>query len=296
MVAVFQSVSIATIIRGRQDHFDHLVAGLAAQRYAPDELVVAHMQPDPPQLKRTLPFPVRFCRVEGEELPLAAARNAAAMEACGDILAFLDVDCIADPEFVRRAAETVSLNAQAVFLPEVRYLPAHRSGWLTVSGAPDYDALRRHGKRHPAKPAIAAIDSEPIADYGELWGLAFIMKRSAWFAAGGMDEEFIGYGAEETDFGQRLRSAGIGLQWLGGTLAFHQHHAVHKPPLQHFDSILRNAALFRNKWGEWCMDYWLDAFEKAGYIARSGDRIECLRRPSAAEIADARQPAEVRFS
>lgn len=91
-------------------------------------------------------------------------------------------------------------------------------------------------------------------------------------------------------------SGGIGLQWLGGTLAFHQHHAVHKPPLQHFDSILRNAALFRNKWGEWCMDYWLDAFEKAGYIARSGDRIECLRRPSAAEIAEARQPAEVRFS
>ncbi|MAC12571.1 MAG: sugar transferase [Sphingorhabdus sp.] len=296
MVGVFQSVSAATIIRGRQDHFDHLIAGLAAQRVAPDELVVAHMQPEPPALNRSLSFPVRFCKVEGDELPLAAARNAAAMKASGDILAFLDVDCIADPDFVRRAAETTSLAFNGVFLPEVRYLPAHRSGWLKKSGLPDYEKLCELGQRHPAKPALAGIDSAPIADHGELWGLAFIMKRSAWFAAGGMDDAYFGYGAEETDFGQRLRAAGVDLYWLGGTVAFHQHHAVHKPPLQHFESILRNAALFRDRWGEWCMDYWLEAFENAGYIERTGDRIECLRKPSDAEIAAARQPDDVRFS
>ena len=296
MVGSYRSVSAATIVRGRQDHFDHLIAGLAAQRFVPDELVVAYMQPSPPELTRKLPFPVRFVHVGGDDMPLAAARNAAANASSGDILAFLDVDCIADPQFILRASETASLASDAVFLPEVRYLPAHADGWLDSEGRPDYDRLHRLGERHPAKPPVADIDSAPIDNHGELWGLAFILKRSAWFAAGGMDEDYVGYGAEETDFGQRLRIAGIKLHWLGGTVAFHQHHSVHKPPLQHFDTILRNAALFREKWGAWCMDYWLEAFEQSGYIERSGDRIECLKRPTDADISAARQPADVRFS
>ena len=292
-----QSVSALTIIRGRQDHFDHLVAGLGAQVQPPDELIVAFMQEDAPAITREVPFPVHFVHVPGGPLPLASARNQAAERASGNILAFLDVDCIPDREYVRCVNAAVETEPDGIFLPEVRYLPASDNGWMDHrSGEPDYPRLTRNAVRHPAKPEVYDRSIIAIDDYGELWGLAFALRRETWRKAGGMDENYIGYGAEETDFGQRLKSVEAPMFWLGGTLCFHQHHSVHKPPLQHFTSIIRNARLYRARWGEWCMTYWLDDFEKRGLIARRHDTIEVIRTPTPAEIEQTEQGPDVRFS
>ena len=229
-------------------------------------------------------------------MPLAAARNRAAELAEGDVLAFLDVDCIPDTEFVRRAAEADVHDEKGVFLPEVRYLPGNAAGWLTPEKLPDYDLLTGTGVRHPSKRPLDETSFDQIADFGELWGLAFIMSVRTWKTAGGMDEEYIGYGAEETDLAQRLKHAGARMYWLGGTICFHQHHHVHKPPLQHFDSIIRNARLYRSRWGEWCMQYWLSDFERRGLVKRSENRLEVVRQPTASEIAETRQGADVLFS
>lgn len=295
-MSTYRSVSVLTLVRGRQQHLDHLIAGLEAQTFPPDELVVAYMQDEPPRIETDGRFLVRCVQVPGEPLPLAAARNRAAELAEGDVLAFLDVDCIPDPEFVRRVAEAHVHDGEGVFLPEVRYLPGRGDGWLTSDGAPDYDLLVSTGVRHPSKRPLDETSVDPIADFGELWGLAFIMSSQTWAEAGGMDEDYIGYGAEETDLGQRLKRAGARMYWLGGTICFHQHHHVHKPPLQHFDTIIRNARLYRSRWGEWCMQYWLDDFERRGLVKRSETRLEIMRQPTASEIADTRQGADVLFS
>jgi GT2 family glycosyltransferase len=296
-VSNYRSLSILTLLRGRQDHFDHLLAGLSSQTRQPDEIIVAYMQDEPPTLPRKPVCPIRCIRVPGDPLPLAKARNEAAKAASGDILAFLDVDCIPDPEFVRRIDEVFEEDRSGVYLPEVRYLPACKDGWFDdASTKPDYSRLEHEALRHPAKPDVYGEAAIPIDDYGELWGLAFALSFETWRNAGGMDEAYIGYGAEETDFAERLATIEAPLFWLGGTLCFHQHHAVHKPPLQHFASIVRNAQLFRERWGKWCMDYWLDDFEKRGLIARHDDTIEVLREPSAQEVNATKQGPEVRFS
>ena len=292
----YRSVSVLTLVRGRQQHLDHLVAGLEAQAFPPDELVVAYMQDEPPRIEADRRFPVRYVRVEGDPMPLAAARNQAAKLAEGDVLAFLDVDCIPDTQFVRRAAEAHVHDENGVFLPEVRYLPGSDAGWFARDGSPDYKLLTATGVRHPSKRPLDDTSYDPIADFGELWGLAFVMSAETWRSAGGMDEDYIGYGAEETDLGQRLKRAGARTYWLGGTICFHQHHHVHKPPLQHFDSIIRNARLYRSRWGEWCMRYWLDDFERRGLVKRSDERLDIIRQPTAKEIAETRQGAEVLFS
>ena len=292
-----RTVTVATLVRGRQVHLDHLVAGLLAQTSAPDELVIAYMQEQPPQVASPLPFSVSCVQIPGDVLPLASARNSAAYAATGDILAFLDVDCIADRNFIRRAREAIQNAEDGVYMPEIRYLPAMSHGWLDeAQSRPDYALLEGAGVRHPAKPSLAEVATKRVEDYGELWGLAFILLRQNWFAAGGMDEDYVGYGAEETDFGQRLRVAGLPLCWLGGTICYHQHHAVHNPPLQHFDSIVENARRFHDRWGDWCMTYWLDEFEKRGYLLRNGDVIDVLSRPNEAEILATRQGPDVRFS
>lgn len=293
----YRSVSVLTLVRERQEHLEHLVAGLCAQCSLPDELIIAYMQDDPPHLPAECPFAIGCIQVAGEPMPLAAARNRAAETAQGEVLAFLDVDCIPDDQFVKRAVEATGEFADGVFLPEVQYLPGSPSGWLEKDRfEPDYTSLRWSARRHPAKPDLTDRSLEALDDFGELWGLAFILERNTWRNAGGMDEAYLGYGAEETDFGKRLERSGAGLYWLGGTVCYHQHHAVHKPPLQHFDSIVRNARLFHERWGEWCMDYWLDEFARRGLVARDEDALRVLRVPTDAEIAATRQGPEIRFS
>lgn len=283
------SLSVLTLVRGRQRQFANLVAGLCAQTRSPDELVVAAMGMVPDV---DAPFPIRTITVPGERLPLAAARNATVRAAAGEGLVFLDVDCIPAPSLVARYADCL-VEADGCFIGEVRYLP------FVPEPPLDLGHLEVAGVRHPSKPeppADGAVLPEP--DHGELWGLSFALRRDTFARAGGFDERYAGYGGEETDFARALAAAGVPLYRVGGALAFHQHHAVHVPPLQHFDDIIRNATLFHAKWGSWPMDYWLGQFAAAGYVewAPEADTLTAVRWPTRDEIAAARAPEGTLFS
>jgi N-acetylglucosaminyl-diphospho-decaprenol L-rhamnosyltransferase len=90
--------------------------------------------------------------------------------------------------------------------------------------------------------------------------------RRQWQDLGGFCEQYTGYGAEDTDFGQVAASRGIGLTWVGGAWAYHQHHPTSDPPVQHLHDILRNAAIFHRRWGWWPMSGWLQDFARQGLI------------------------------
>ena len=284
------SASVLTLVRGRDDHLRNLMRGLARQGLAPAELVIAWMQP---HVAPDLPdpgCPVRHLHVPGEPMPLASARNRAAEAARGDVLIFLDVDCIPGPGLV---AAYAGAGTDGLLLGEVLYLPQG-----AVGADLDVAHLDRLGRPHPAKPPIPASGLRCEPDAKELWGLSFALPSSAYRSLGGMDEGFAGYGAEETDFAVRLAAAGLPTHWVAGARAYHQHHPVHVPPLQHFDPILRNAARFRARHGHWCMEYWLGQFQEAGLIAwdAEGSSIRLLRAPTPSEIAAARQPGTRLFS
>jgi len=280
------SVSVLTIVRGRSSHLANLIAGLERQTRAPDELVIAWMQDAPLPLPETR-FPVRSVLVPGDPMPLAAARNRAAEAARGEQLILLDVDCIPAAGLVERYAATA--DAAGVRLGDVLYLPP--GGVERIDDA----ALDRIGVRHPAKPELAEDEIRATPSHGELWGLSFALSAADWRRAGGMDERYIGYGGEETDFAARLERAGVTMAWVGGARAYHQHHPIHIPPLQHFDAILRNARLFHATWGRWCMDYWLGQFAERGLIAIDDAALTVVRAPTRDEI-DATLDATALFS
>jgi N-acetylglucosaminyl-diphospho-decaprenol L-rhamnosyltransferase len=280
------SVSVLTIVRGRSSHLANLIAGLERQTRAPDELVIAWMQDVPSPLPETR-FPVRSVLVPGDPMPLAAARNRAAEAARGEQLILLDVDCIPAAGLVERYAATA--DAAGVRLGDVLYLPP--GGVERIDDA----ALDRIGVRHPAKPELAEDEIRATPSHGELWGLSFALSAADWRRAGGMDERYIGYGGEETDFAARLERAGVTMAWVGGARAYHQHHPIHIPPLQHFDAILRNARLFHATWGRWCMDYWLGQFAERGLITIDDTALTVVRAPTRDEI-DATLDATALFS
>jgi hypothetical protein len=103
-------------------------------------------------------------------------------------------------------------------------------------------------------------------DHALFWSLSFAVHAALWRELGGFCEQYIGYGAEDTDFGQVAASRGIALTWVGGAWAYHQYHSSPDPPVQHLTDIVRNAAIFHRRWGWWPMTGWLREFERRGLI------------------------------
>ncbi len=151
------TVSVVTLAKGRSSHLRNVLRGLERQTQKPAELVVAVMQDafyDLPEVG----FPVRQIRVEGTELPLAAARNRGVAASTGEAIAFLDVDCIPTPGFVAEYAQGLS-ELDGLLMGEVLHLPEHAtlSDW-------DYDDLARVAQKHSDRrgPRPPGSRSAPI--------------------------------------------------------------------------------------------------------------------------------------
>lgn len=272
-------VAVLTLVKGRDRHLRRVLDALARGTRHPDRLVVVDMGESPAPIG-PVPFPLTIHRMPSAGLPLAAARNAAAGLAGLPTLIFLDVDCIPAANLV--AALAADAAEDALICPEVLYLPP---------GAADEpeERLRALGRPHHVRH-FPATGMRREANTGLFWSLAFALRRATFDRIGGFDEGYVGYGAEDTDFAFRARDAGVPLLFTASTVAFHQHHGVHDPPLQHFADIVANASRFRARHGFWPMDGWLDAFARTGLIAPPGDGpLRVLRPPTAAEVEAARQ-------
>lgn len=276
-------ISVLTLVKNREAHLRNLVEGLRRSTMAPHELVIVDMS-DVPVAQPVADFPVRLLRLATVGLPLAKARNLAAAHAGSPSLLFLDVDCIPGSDLVSTMAGAME-QRDALICAEILYLRAADTANEDWSDA----SLKTAAVPHPARLfPPSGLAAEP--NFGLFWSLAFGVSSKTFASIGGFDEAFTGYGAEDTDFAFRGRDAGYELCFLGGTYAYHQHHGVFDPPLQHFEDICRNARKFHEKWGEWPMTGWLDAFEHLGLLIREDDRLSVIRSPTRREMRDARGP------
>lgn len=272
-------VSVVTLANGRPDHLVNLVEGLKRQSLPPVELVVAVMQPEAYDLPEA-DFPIRQMLIDGTHLPLAAARNAAAKAASGELLVFLDMDCVPTPDCLETYAHFAA-DFDGLQMGEVLYLPggANALGWT-------YESFADCAVKHSDRRGPPAEGLEICEDYRCFWSLNFAMPRARFLALGGFDERYYGYGGEDTDFGKMIQEAGVLIAWIKGGLAYHQYHPHHMPPVHHLDSVVRNAQLFEEKWGFRTMDHWLYAFRMMGLVDDTPGRpIRILRRPDDADRA-----------
>lgn len=245
---------------------DHLRVQLQALAATPDvhRIVVWIGDDAPPELDAETVF-----RVEpgSDGLRLAAGRNAGAAAASNaDLLVFLDADCVPGPDLVRRYRDAAVRHPGAVLCGPVTYL----AEGVAASDPAGVAALTAPHAARPMPPE----DAERIAaaeEYPLFWSLSFALTPETWRRIGGFDESYEGYGGEDTDFAFRMRAREVPLVWTGGAHAYHQYHPTTSPPWQHVDDILRNGALFHERWGQWPMTGWLDAFERAGAVVQDAD-------------------------
>ncbi len=223
-------------------------------------------------------------------LPLARARNAgaaAALAAGCELLVFLDVDCLPGPGLIAGYAGAATVAPDALLCGPVTYLPPLD---LPDDPARLTDRITTHRTPHAARPDPADGEIERGDAYELFWSLSFAVRADTWARLGGFWPEYAGYGAEDTDLAFTARAAGVPLCWVGGADAYHQHHPVSRPPVEHLDDILANGALFARRWGTWPMTGWLEQFERRGLVARDGEGWVAVADGSTPRVAD-RDPA-----
>lgn len=264
---------LVTVVHGRHDHLRRQRDWIAAMDPAPPRHVVVSMG-DPgigSVLAATASIPTTLVELPATaELPLAGARNtgvAAAAAAGAQAVALLDVDCLPSAglasDYATALARVAGQSGPSVVCGRVRYLP---------EGLDDADhtpaRLAEVGRDHPLR--VVPEDDAPVpGDPRLLWSLNFATTLADWQRIGGFDERYVGYGGEDTDFGQRLAAAGGTMWWIRGATAYHQWHPSSSPPVQHAASIARNANLFASLWGFEPMEGWLAAMERLGVLERT---------------------------
>jgi N-acetylglucosaminyl-diphospho-decaprenol L-rhamnosyltransferase len=263
------TAAVVTIAHGRHEHLCQQLRSLMSGTRKPEHYVVVVMD-DPEIASLVEGHPLRPLVVtvqsRGRDLPLARARNAgarAAIDSGADTMILMDVDCMAGPELVSGYQDAVRGHQDTVWSGPVSYLPPP-----PLRGY-DIDRLAELDDPHPARPAPAPGELLHPAEHNLFWSLSFALHPETWKRIGGFCEDYTGYGAEDTDFAYLAVSLGVHFGWTGTARAYHQHHPTSDPPVQHLESILRNATLFHRRWGSWPMLGWFEAFERLGLVTRT---------------------------
>jgi len=249
--------SIITIHYNREENLANLVKSLSCSSRLPDELVIVNMGSKPHVPKADFPiYVIQADIAESSHLPIAKCRNIGASFAQGANLLFLDVDCLVHPEYIAKSKKFLN-EYRGLMMGQPRYLLDKLSkDW----NCDDLDAL---SVPHYKRPQI--IEIEKTEDYGLFWSLCFGISSGLFRYLGGFDENFTGYGGEDTDIAYRCFLDNIPLYLTDGTV-YHQQHSVYSPPVNHVDSIVANCNHYYAKHGKWCMDKHLKAFNRLGLI------------------------------
>ena len=277
-------LSVLTLTRNRSNHLKNLLEGLARSSHLPDECIVIHMN-EPTESLGDWPFPCHHHTYNSEQniaLPLPKARNAAAQHSTGDTLLFLDVDCIPGKLMVEEYIKAIEQEPHAITMSRVQYLQEKLD--IDWSVEDTEDGLRSLSKPHPMRDISPGGPLIAESNYGWFWSLSFALKRSLFNQLGGFSDCYPSYGAEDTDFAWKARAEGVPLLWVPDAIAYHQWHVSGVPPWHNFESIVYNAKVFFERWGEWPMERWLKVFAEEGYInwTLAGDTVKVLKRPAKA--------------
>lgn len=245
--------SIAVVTLANAARLNHVMRQAELIPPGIDHIVIALNDAD--ELRGAIPTSTV---IDNERPNLALARNRGGDHATtrgADLTIFLDADCLPTPELFDYYQTAATRKPNAVLAGPVTYLP---QGQLRTTNP----------NPHPARRFPNDGELQQTEKYELFWSLSFAVTTPTWkhirTQFGGFDPGYDGYGAEDTDFAQHLRTHNIPLYWVGGAHAFHQWHPVSDPPVEHLHDIITNATRFHQIWGFWPMSGWLNKFQAAG--------------------------------
>ncbi|TSA50942.1 MAG: glycosyltransferase [Nitrosomonadales bacterium] len=221
------SVIVTTYQRPRA--LDRVLASLADQEVAPNEIIIADdgSGPETSALVSTwqarLSCPLLHVWQADEGFRAAGARNRAVAASSGEYLIFLDGDCLVFPDFIRRhlaLAEAGRLVMGSRILCSSALTEQIENGALGNEALaplswrwPDWLGARKRGDVNRLLPLLRL----PGQAWRKLRGLRWrgirtfnlAVWRSDFERVNGFDELFQGWGHEDADLAVRLMHAGV---------------------------------------------------------------------------------------
>lgn len=270
--------SVLTVYSGRHKHLLAQYSALIRGSELPDEWIIVAMGEHPIAFDDP-PFPIHTLElsVTSAGRPMATARNRAVARSSGDIMIFLEIGSLPQRDFVREFKHEIRANVISV--ASITHLPpgACDTSWLSQPFA----------WRSPSDSQSDHQNQQQPNQSDSFSAICFGLVKETYEKVGGFDERYLGYGGEELDFALRAVKSGTTINHSAVGVLHHQEEAF-RVPLRHLKSIVRNSKLFRQTWGHWPREDWLDHFEQMGFIAidRAKNSIRIVRYPTKEEIAN----------
>jgi mycofactocin system glycosyltransferase len=203
-------VSIIVAARGRHAATRACVDSLLALDYPRDrtEILVVDDASEPPLAPVLSDLPVRLLR-QDRNIGQSAARNLAAAEAGGDILAFIDNDCAADKDWLRN------------LIPYLTEPTVGIVGGRVIAPPPEGRVAAYEAVRSPLDMGVVGgtVGADEAVQY--LPTCNVIIRRDVMLALGGFASEMrLG---EDVDFIWRARQAGVAAVYAPAGRIVHYH-------------------------------------------------------------------------
>jgi len=144
----------------------------------------------------------------------AAARNAGARKAEGEIIVFIDNDILVKPDFLRQHVETIRANPKSWFIGRVVNPPDLRE---TPFGRYRDDLHESYFEHLP---------TEEFADYNGATGQNWAMRREEFFEAGAFDDGYSIASCEDAELALRARKKGFRTMFTPKSVVVHNDWAI----------------------------------------------------------------------
>ena len=246
--------SIVTIVKERSRQLASLVNNLEQTNLPPVELIVVWMtSPCDESLISSEVFSIQHRFLANESVPVPRARNKG-MSCCSTAnIIYLDVDCLCPPDLFE--AVLAELRDGQLVTTQMRFLPSQVE-------AQDYATL--HNEAVSAPDAVQLSHNQPAA-WSHFHALMFSITAADFARTGGFDESYNGVGVGDIDFAARCEELGFGLYMITNEV-LHQFYPGTEPPVHQLFDIVNNATRYKQKWGEYPLQGWLQQFARDGLI------------------------------
>ena len=234
-------ISVIVPVYNRLEHFRALFLCLLRQKKQADELIIT----DDGSSQKVLDFisdlipkaqfKVKHIYQEDKGFRKTRALNNAVRNSTGDLLIFCDQDLIFGEEYIETIANNIKNN---IFLMGRAHHTTEEQKNLILSDIENINSYNEIIKKLPAK-YIETIDKMlkedrkrriiktlRLAKRGiRLVGMSYALMKEAYLKVNGYDENYIGWGQEDDDFGNRLTVAGInGKELITQNIQLHLWH------------------------------------------------------------------------
>ncbi|MEJ2254194.1 MAG: glycosyltransferase [Nitrospirota bacterium] len=177
------------------------LAAVCSSHYPRYEVIVADDCSDDGSRAVIEAYPVQLVRLPARG-GASAARNAGARHARGDILFFIDADCVVRPETLAVAARCRAQHPEAVVGGTYTPVP-HDTGFYSMFQS----VFVHYSEAKRAEPDYVATH-------------ALLIGKELFLTSGGFDERFLPI-LEDVEFSHRLRRRGVPLLMCPGLLVEH---------------------------------------------------------------------------